>query len=75
VVPGNGKTTTEIRQYIARTVPNAREFALVVRPDNLGFPTIPEPALPEDQNDLIKLEKWKAANKQYSDLMEKRRGK
>jgi hypothetical protein len=43
VVPGkNGfntfaKTTTEIGQYIAHTVPSASEFALVMRPDNLGF--------------------------------------
>jgi hypothetical protein len=54
VVPGkNGfdtfaMTTTEIRQYIGHTVLNAGEFSLVMRPDNLGFPTIPEPALPQD---------------------------
>jgi hypothetical protein len=42
-----------------------------MRPDNLGFLTIPEPAVPQDQNDLIELSKWKAMNKCYSDLMEK----
>jgi hypothetical protein len=42
-----------------------------MRPDNLGFPTIPKPAIPDKQNNLIELEKWKATNKQYSDLMEK----
>jgi V8-like Glu-specific endopeptidase len=46
VIPGkNGfnifaKTTTKIGQHIARTVPNSGEFALVMRPDNLGFPVI-----------------------------------
>jgi hypothetical protein len=77
MVPGkNGfntfaKTTTEIRQYIARTVPGAGEFVLVMRPGNLSFPTIPEPVSPEDQNNLIEFEKWKAADKLYRDLMEK----
>jgi hypothetical protein len=53
-------------------VPSAGEFALVMRPDNLSFPTIPEPAIPEDRGNLIEVEKWKAANKQYNDLIEKR---
>jgi hypothetical protein len=67
VVPGkNGfdtftKTTTEIGQYIACTVLNAGEFALIMRPDNLGFLTIPEPAVPQDQNDLIELEKMEGS--------------
>jgi hypothetical protein len=77
VVPGkNGfdifaKTTTEIGEYIARTVPNAGEFTLVMRPDELGFPVIPVPPLPTVRNDLIELEVWRMANKRYNDLLEK----
>jgi hypothetical protein len=78
MVPGKNrfdtfaKTTTEIGQYIARTVPSTAKWALVMRPENLSFPTIPEPAIPEDPTNLIEIEKWKATNKQYNDLMEKR---
>jgi hypothetical protein len=78
MVPGkNGfdifaKTTTEIRQYIACTVPNAGEFTLVMQPDSLGFLDSAAPTPPTDPTDLIELEIWKAANKQYNDLLEKR---
>jgi hypothetical protein len=78
VIPGkNGldffaKTTTEIGQYIACTVLNGGEFALIVHPDNLSFPVMPAPPLPADQNDVIEVKIWKAANKQHNDLMEKR---
>jgi hypothetical protein len=47
------KTTTEIGEYIARTVLNVGEFGLVMHPDNLSFPVIPGQPLPVDQNDLI----------------------
>jgi hypothetical protein len=77
VIPGkNGfdvfaKTTTKIGEYVVRTVPNASKFTLVMRPDDLGFPVIPAPPLPTMRNDLIELEVWQMANKQYNDLMEK----
>jgi hypothetical protein len=78
VTPGkNGfdvfsKTTTEIGQYIALTVANAGEFTLVMRPDNLGFPTIMAPAAPADRNDLVEVELWREANKRYNKAVEQR---
>jgi hypothetical protein len=64
--PGAGLTTaTKIGEYIARTVPNASEFTLAMRPGDLGFPVIATPPLP------IEPEVWQMANKQYNDLMEK----
>jgi hypothetical protein len=65
------KTTTEIGQYIASKVPNAGEFALVMQPNNLGFLDIAVPMQPTNPTDLIELEIWKSANKQYNDLVEK----
>jgi hypothetical protein len=58
VIPGKSgfdifaKTTTEIGEYIAWTVPNAGEFTLVVRLDELSFPVIPAPPLLTVRNDL-----------------------
>lgn len=78
VVPGkNGfdvfaKTTTEIGEYIASNVPNAGEFTLVMRPENLGFPTIAAPDDPADPTNLVQVERWKAANKRYDKLIEQR---
>jgi hypothetical protein len=60
------KTTTEIGKYIARNVPNASKFTLIMRLDELGFPVIPAPPLLAVRNDLIKLEVWHIANKQYN---------
>jgi hypothetical protein len=64
------KTTTKIGQYIASNVVNAGEFTLVMRPDNLGFPTIVPLATPHNRNDFVAVELWKEANKQYNKLVQ-----
>jgi hypothetical protein len=72
IVPGKNefdvfaKTTTTIGEYIVWTVPNTGEFMLIMRPEKSGFPVIPVPPLPAVRNDLIKLEVWHIANKQYN---------
>jgi hypothetical protein len=66
------KMTTKIGEYIAWTIPNAGEFTLVMRPNELGFPVIPAPPLPTVRNDLIELEIWQIATKCYNNLLEKR---
>jgi hypothetical protein len=78
VTPGeNGfdvfsKTTTEIGEYIASNVANAGEFTLVMRPDNLGFPTLTPPEDVIDQTNMMEVEHWKDSNRRYQKAMEQR---
>jgi hypothetical protein len=67
------KTTEEIAEYVARTLPDAGEYRLGLI--ELSLPDISPPADPDESGlqNVIVMEKWKAAYKLSQDLQKVRK--
>ena len=53
------KTTSEIADFVSRTINGSGEFQTVMDLDDLGFQPLVEPPLPDDNADELEVEQWK----------------
>ena len=66
------KTTREISEYAAAKLKDASEFRNAMDPDNLGFDILAPPDdLPADAN-IMQVEVWKVAYKEFTDASRRR---
>ena len=65
------RTTSEIAEYVARTLEDAGEYRLALA--ELKLPPVKEAVVPTDPTDIIAIEKWRMDHRDYLKKMENRK--
>jgi hypothetical protein len=66
------KTTREISEYAAAKLKDASEFRNAMDPDNLGFEVLAPPEDLPDNSNIMQVEVWKVAYKEFTDASRRR---